>query len=90
MKKVFLLLMLSTLLIIPGFIPVIKAQEEPKPKKDSINMDTISKPVSYYAIEDEESTGTKGGKGTASTVVVIAGAVIIIGGVIYSLLKKKK
>jgi len=90
MKKLFLTLFLSVLLVASGNIPAVKAQEEPKPKKDSVNMDTIAKPVFYYAIEDEESTGKKGGKGAASTVVVIVGAVIIVGGVIFSLTRKKK
>jgi len=90
MRKLFLTLFLSVLLVISGIAPVVKAQEEPRPKKDSVNMDTIAKPVFYYAIEDEESTGKKGGKGAASTIVVIVGAVIIVGGVIFSLIKKKK
>ncbi|HOK26384.1 MAG TPA: hypothetical protein P5320_09610 [Bacteroidales bacterium] len=90
MKKLLLTLFLSALLVVTGIAPVVKAQEEPKPKKDSVNMDTIAKPVFYYAIEDEESMGKKGGKGAASTIVVIAGAVIIVGGVVFSLLKKKK
>lgn len=90
MKKVLLILSLVVLFIATGSLMALRAQDEPKPKKDSVNMDTVAKPVFYYALEDDETSGTKGGKGTASTIVVIAGAAIIVGGVVYSLLRKKK
>jgi len=90
MKKVFLTVLFTALIMALGSSAKLAAQDEPKPKKDSVNMDTITKPTTYYAIEDDKSLGTKEGKGTASTIVIIAGAVIIAGGVLYSLLRKKK
>ncbi len=90
MKRFILTVAFAVSAFIAGSLTVLNAQDEPKPKKDSVNMDTIAKPQFYYALEDEETSGTRGGKGTASTIVVIAGAVIIATGVVYSLLKKKK
>ena len=67
----------------------MKAQQEPQPKKDSVNMDTIIKPTYYYAVEDE-TAGSKGSKGvSASTIIVIVAALIIVGGIVISLTKKK-
>lgn len=70
-------------------VALLKAQDEPMPKKDSVNMDTIVKPTFYYAIEDE-GNGETGKGGSASTVVIIAAGVIIAGVAAIYLLKKKK
>ncbi len=88
MKRTLLTLAFVSILVFGG-LSVLRAQEEPKPKKDSVNMDTVIKPTFYYAVEDEKSEdkGNKGG--SASTIIVIVAAVIIVGGIVISLVKKK-
>ena len=77
------------LLFLSG-ISMVVAQEQPKPKKDTVNMDTDAKPTFYYAVEDEKA-GAKGkDKGGAPVLVIIAGVVVIVGVTVYFLLKKKK
>jgi hypothetical protein len=89
MKKSVLLIAVTVLLFF-GSINMAKAQEQPAPKKDTVNMDTDAKPQFYYAVEDEKNEA-KGGKGIGTElIVIIAGAVVIIGGVVFFLLKKKK
>ena len=84
MKKSVLVFSLATLLLVGGLKGVV-AQEQPKPKKDTVNIDTDAKPTFYYA-EDEKNAS----KSNTGTLVIIAGAVIVVGGVAYFLLKKKK
>lgn len=88
MKKLLIVsVAFFTLSITP--LAMLKAQDEPMPKKDSVNMDTIVKPTFYYAIEDEVA-GESGKGGSASTVVIIAAGIIIAGVAAIYLLKKKK
>jgi LPXTG-motif cell wall-anchored protein len=87
MRKAVLIFSMTTLLIMSGMSMVI-AQEQPKPKKDTVNMDTDAKPTFYYAVEDEK-TGAKG-KGSVVTIGIIVGAVVIVGAAAFFLLKKKK
>jgi LPXTG-motif cell wall-anchored protein len=90
MKKALLVISLTTIFAIGGLFPVI-AQEQPKPKKDTVNIDTDAKPTFYYAVEDEKEEGNKGsGKSSAGLIAIIAGAVIIAGGAGFLLLRKKK
>ena len=90
MKKLALTLSLLLILAISGLIPAV-AQEQPKPQKDTVNLDTDAKPTQYYAVEDEKTEADKGApKSSAVTIIGIAAAVIIIGGVVLFLLKKKK
>jgi hypothetical protein len=90
MKKSVLLFFVTTLLLL-GSLNMVKAQEQPAPKKDTVNMDTDAKPQFYYAVEDEKA-GVKSGSsiGTAGIVIIIVGAIVIVGGVVFFLLKKKK
>jgi LPXTG-motif cell wall-anchored protein len=83
MKKSVLAFSMA-LLLLPGYLNVAVAQEQPKPKKDTVNMDTNAKPTFYYPVEDEK----KGMSGT--TIGIIAGAVVVVAGVAFFLLKKKK
>ena len=83
MKKSVLVFSMTLLLIVSG-LRVVVAQEQPKPKKDTVNMDTNAKPTFYYPVEDEK----KGISG--ATIGIIAGAVVVVGGVAFFLLKKKK
>ncbi len=84
MKKSILVFSMAMILIISGF-NVASGQEQPKPKKDTVNMDTDAKPTYYYPVEDD-----KKGKGSTTTIVIIAGAVVIVGAAGFFLLKKKK
>jgi len=84
MMKKSILAFSMTLLLILGCLNVSVAQEQPKPKKDTVNMDTNAKPTFYYPVEDEK----KGISGT--TIGIIAGAVVVVGGVAFFLLKKKR
>ena len=89
MKKLLLVFSMTTLLCI-GWMNISLAQEQPKPKKDTVNMDTDAKPTFYYAAEDDKTApmGTK--KGGAPTIVIIVGVVVIVGATGFFLLKKKK
>ena len=86
MKKVLLVMSMAALLIVSGSVAA-NAQEEPKPKKDTVNMDTNAKPEFYYATDDEEA-GKKGGSGT--TIAIIGGVVVVAAVAGFFLLKKKK
>lgn len=83
MKKSILVFSMTLLLIVSG-LRIAVAQDQPKPKKDTVNMDTNAKPTFYYPVEDEK----KGLSGT--TIGIIAGAVVVVAGVAFFLLKKKK
>jgi hypothetical protein len=89
MKKSLLVFLMMCLLLISG-IKMAAAQEKPKPKKDTVNMDTDAKPTFYYAVEDDK-TGPKGpDKGKVPVLVIIGGVAVIVGVTVYFLLKKKK
>jgi LPXTG-motif cell wall-anchored protein len=86
MQKSVLVFSISLLLLM-GSLKMTNAQNQPKPKKDTVNMDTDAKPTFYYAVEDEKSE-TK--KRSSSTMIIIIGAVVVIGVAGFVLLKKKK
>jgi hypothetical protein len=88
MKRTILTITLSALLALSG-ITLALAQEQPKPVKDTVNIDTDAKPTFYYAVEDEK-TGAGKEKSPVITIVIIAGAVIVVGAAAFFLLKKKK
>lgn len=85
MKKTILMFSFFILLTAFGSNPVM-SQEQPKPKKDTVNMDTNAKPTFYYAEEDEGA----GKKAKSGTVAVIAGAIVIIAAGAVLLLRRKK
>jgi LPXTG-motif cell wall-anchored protein len=87
MKKSVLLVFVMTLLFL-GNLNMAKAQEQPAPKKDTVNMDTDAKPQFYYAVEDEKAEAKGGSK--AGLIAIIAGAIVVVGGVAFYFLKKKK
>jgi DNA/RNA endonuclease YhcR with UshA esterase domain len=84
MKKSVLVFSMTLLLIFSGF-NVAAGQEQPKPKQDTVNMDTNAKPTYYYPVEDE-----KKGKSPITTIVIVVGAVVVVGAGSFFLLKKKK
>jgi hypothetical protein len=88
MKKVLIALSLFTMMLLSGISPV-SAQDEPKPKKDTVNMDTNAKPEKFYEVEDE-TTAAPDKKGSAAVIAIIAGAVVIAAGAVFLLMKKKK
>jgi hypothetical protein len=85
MMKKTVLVFSMTLLLILGCLNVVVAQEQPKPKKDTVNMDTNAKPTFYYPVEDDKKV-----KSPVATIAIIVGAVVIAGGAAFLLLKKKK
>jgi hypothetical protein len=84
MKKSILVFSMASLLLAGG-LKVIVAQEQPKPKKDTVNIDTDAKPTFYYA-EDEAAKSKSG----VPTIAVIAGAAVIVAVGAFFILKKKK
>lgn len=89
MKKSVLLFSVITLIFL-GSLNIVKAQEQPAPKKDTVNMDTDAKPQFYYAVEDEKAEAKGASKSGTALIVTIAGVIVIVGGVVFFLLKKKK
>jgi hypothetical protein len=83
MKKSILVFLLTTLLFAGG-LKVVVAQEQPKPKKDTVNIDTDAKPTFYYA--EEESKAKSG----IPTIAIIAGAAVVVAVGAFFILKKKK
>ena len=84
MKKSVLVFSMALILLLSG-LNVVIGQEQPQPKKDTVNMDTDAKPTYYYPTEDAKS-----GKSSTSTIALIVGAVVVIGGAAFFFLKKKK
>ena len=87
MKKSVLMFSMTLILIFSG-LNVAAGQEQPKPKKDTVNMDTDAKPTFYYAVEDDK--GKTKGMSSAVKIGIIAGAVVVVGVAGFFLLKKKK
>jgi LPXTG-motif cell wall-anchored protein len=85
MKKSILVISLTVILALGAF-----AQEQPKPAKDTVNMDTNAKPEVYYAVEDDKANVNVKGKKSTLNITIIAGAIIIVGAAAFLLLKKKK
>jgi LPXTG-motif cell wall-anchored protein len=84
MKKSVLVISMTLVLVFSG-LNVAAGQEQPKPKKDTVNMDTNAKPTFYYPVEDD-----KKGKSPVATIAIVAGAVVVVGAAGFFLLKKKK
>ncbi len=89
MKKSVLIFSMVSLMLLSG-ITMTNAQEQPKPKKDTVNMDTEAKPTFYYAVEDEKEGAESSKKGSSSALLIIGGAVVVLGAAGFFLLKKKK
>jgi LPXTG-motif cell wall-anchored protein len=88
MKKALLVLSLAGLFVVSG-ISYAQTQEAPRPKKDTVNMDTDARPTRYYEIEDDK-VKEEGRKSSTVTIAIIVGAVIVVGGGAVLLLRKKK
>jgi LPXTG-motif cell wall-anchored protein len=84
MKKTVLAFSM-TLIFLLGSMNLAFGQDQPQPKKDTVNMDTDAKPTYYYPTED-----TKSGKSSTTTIAIVAGVVVVVGGAAFFVLKKKK
>ena len=86
-----ILVFLMTFLLFIGGMKMVNAQEQPVPKKDTVNMDTDAKPTFYYPVEDDKTAAkTESEKGSSSTILIIAGVVVVAAAAGFFLLKKKK
>jgi len=86
MKRSVLVFSMTALLFAAG-MNTLSAQEEPQPKKDTVNMDTEAKPQFYYPVEDEASGPEKGG----FPVIPVVAGVVVLGAIgAFFVLKKKK
>lgn len=86
MKKI-LLIVSMTVIFLFGNLNIAISQEQPKTKKDTVNIDSDAKPTFYYAVEDE-AAAPKSGNSTVIIAIVVGVAVVAAGG--FFLLKKKK
>jgi DNA/RNA endonuclease YhcR with UshA esterase domain len=89
MKKSVLVVSLTALLIFSG-LNLTNGQEQPKPKKDTVNMDTDAKPKFYYPVEDEKANTKDSSKSGLPVIAIIGGAAVVAGVVGFILIKKKK
>jgi hypothetical protein len=89
MKKSVLVFSMISMLAIGG-LNVASAQDQPKPKKDTVNMDTYSKPEVYYPVEDEKTGASDTKKGGFPIIAIVGGVVVIAGVTAFFALKKKK
>jgi hypothetical protein len=89
MKKSVLMFSMISMLTIGG-LNMATAQDQPKPKKDTVNMDTYSKPEVYYPVEDEKSGDSTAKKGGLPIIAIIGGVVVIVAVTAFFALKKKK
>jgi len=88
MKRTILIISLAVFLMFCGS-GLTRAQEQPKPQKDTVNIDTDAKPTFYYAVEDEK-TESETGKSSVPTIAIIIGALVVVTGVAFLLFKRKK
>ena len=84
MKKAVLIFSMAILLA-AGVTRVAVSQDQPKPKKDTVNIDTDAKPTFYYAEEE-----TSKSKGKLPVVAIVAGAAVVIAAGAFLILRKKK
>jgi hypothetical protein len=84
MKKSVLALSLVITLLVGG-IKIAMAQDQPQPKKDTVNIDTDAKPTFYYA-EDEKAKS----KGGIPVIPIVAGVVVVVAAGAFLVLRKKK
>jgi hypothetical protein len=84
MKKSILIFSIVSLML-AGSLKVAVSQDQPKPKKDTVNIDTDAKPTFYYA--EEETAKSKSG---IPTVAIVAGVAVLIGVGAFLIMKKRK
>lgn len=79
------LLFSMVLILLAGVLRAGLAQDQPKPKKDTVNIDTDAKPTFYYAEEDTAKSGSK-----ILHIAIVGGVVVVVAVGAYFLLRKKK
>jgi LPXTG-motif cell wall-anchored protein len=84
MKRSILVFSMASLML-AGSLKVTVAQDQPKPKKDTVNIDTDAKPTFYYA--EDEAAKSKGG---IPVVAIIAGVAVVVAAGAFFVLRKKK
>ena len=84
MKKSILVISMASLFLAGGLKSGL-AQDQPKPKKDTVNIDTDAKPTFYYA-EDEASKS----KSKFPVIPVVGGVVVLLAAGAFLVFKKKK
>lgn len=90
MKRSVLVFSMTALLFLGG-MKMATAQEQPAPKKDTVNMDTDAKPQFYYAVEDDKAKDTSKIGGSRLTVIIVgAFGLVLVGGAVVFFLRKKK
>jgi hypothetical protein len=88
MKKYLIVLSICALVFLGGPV-MLRGQDQPKPKKDTVNIDTDARPTFYYPVEDDKAGKKPGsGKGSSFTIILIA-SVVVAGVAGYFMLKKK-
>jgi LPXTG-motif cell wall-anchored protein len=87
MKKSVLVFSMTSLLLLGGMNMAI-AQDQPKPKKDTVNIDSDAKPTFYYAVEDDSKPVT--GKSSGVMIAIIVGGIAVLGVAGYFIMKKMK
>lgn len=83
MKKAVFFLSFAVLLMTGN---ILSAQDQPKPQKDTVNIDTDAKPTFYYA-EDDAVTEAKG---NTLIFAIVAGVAVVLAAGLYFALKRKK
>ena len=89
MKRTILAISLTALFALCGLTSSF-SQDQPKPQKDTVNIDTDAKPTFYYEIEDDKATSEGSGKSSKVMIIVIAAVVITGGAVGYYIVRNKK
>ena len=79
------LLFSMVLILLAGVLRAGLAQDQPKPKKDTVNIDTDAKPTFYYAEEDTAKSGSK-----IPLIAIVGGVVVVVAVGAYFFLRKKK
>jgi LPXTG-motif cell wall-anchored protein len=88
MKKATLILSMAAILLMVN-AGIALSQDKPKPKKDTVNMDSNAKPQQFYAVEDDKPAPAKSG-GSTAVIIIVAGAAVVLGGTVFFVMKKKK
>ena len=84
MEKSILVFSMAALLLADS-MKVSVAQDQPKPKKHTVNIDTDAKPTFYYAEEEAAKS-----KSSVPVIAIIAGVAVLAGVGAFFILKKKK
>ncbi len=88
MKKAVLIFTMAIMVIATSTFSAF-SQDKPKPKKDTVNMDTHAKPTQYYAVEDEKPAAKSSKLGVPEIAIIAGIVIIVIGGIVFFSMRKK-